>query len=123
QPLWGPTASCSTRTASPPSSPSRVPTGQPSSSTFWPRRLAACPAAMAEITDSHVILSLGAGVQSTALALMAVQGELPGFRRPVAAIFADTGWEPAGIRAFLLARPNPRCGPAVRALQAIAGRL
>jgi hypothetical protein len=46
---------------------------------------------MAEITDSHFILSLGAGVQSTALALMAVRGELPGFRRPVAAIFADTG--------------------------------
>ncbi len=52
---------------------------------------------MAEITDSHVILSLGAGVQSTALALMAVRGELPGFRRPVAAIFADTGWEPRGV--------------------------
>jgi hypothetical protein len=52
---------------------------------------------MAEITDSHVILSLGAGVQSTALALMAVQGELPGFRRPIAAIFADTGWEPLGV--------------------------
>ena len=52
---------------------------------------------MAEITDSRVILSLGDGVQSTALALMAVQGELPGFRRPVAAIFADTGWEPRGV--------------------------
>ena len=52
---------------------------------------------MAEITDSHVILSLGAGVQSTALALMAVRGELPGFRRPVSAIFADTGSEPRGV--------------------------
>jgi hypothetical protein len=51
---------------------------------------------MAEITDAHVILSLGASVQSTALTLMAVRGELPGFR-PVAAVFADTGWEPRGV--------------------------
>lgn len=36
-------------------------------------------------------LSLGAGVQSTTLALMACDGTLP---RPDAAIFADTGWEP-----------------------------
>lgn len=40
------------------------------------------------------ILSLGAGVQSTALALMAADGTLPGLD---AAIFADTGWEPAGV--------------------------
>src|SRR6202171_711134 len=113
-PLWRPTASCSIRPASPPSSPSRVLTGQPSSSTFWPKRLAACPAAVAEITDSAVILSLGGGVQSTALALMAVGGDLPpDFRRPRAAIFADTGWEPASVYAHLrwlvqtLGRPLP----------------
>jgi hypothetical protein len=40
------------------------------------------------------VLSLGAGVQSTALALMAVEGVLP---RPAAAIFADTGWEPKRV--------------------------
>lgn len=40
------------------------------------------------------ILSLGAGVQSTALALMACDGTLPGLD---AAIFADTGWEPARV--------------------------
>jgi hypothetical protein len=40
------------------------------------------------------ILSLGAGVQSTTLALMACTGELPGLD---AAIFADTGWEPAAV--------------------------
>lgn len=40
------------------------------------------------------LLSLGAGVQSTALALMAATGELPGLD---AAIFADTGWEPARV--------------------------
>lgn len=40
------------------------------------------------------ILSLGAGVQSTALALMACDGTLPGLD---AAIFADTGWEPPAV--------------------------
>lgn len=40
------------------------------------------------------ILSLGAGVQSTTLALLACSGELPGLD---AAIFADTGWEPAQV--------------------------
>ncbi|MGY5276447.1 hypothetical protein [Nocardia gipuzkoensis] len=42
------------------------------------------------------VLSLGAGVQSTALALMACRGELPGLD---GAIFADTGWEPAAVYA------------------------
>jgi hypothetical protein len=40
------------------------------------------------------ILSLGAGVQSTALLLLAAQGKLP---KPDAAIFADTGWEPRAV--------------------------
>lgn len=40
------------------------------------------------------ILSLGAGVQSTVLALMACDGSLPGLD---AAIFADTGWEPPAV--------------------------
>lgn len=40
------------------------------------------------------VLSLGAGVQSTTLALMACSGELPGLN---AAIFADTGWEPPAV--------------------------
>lgn len=39
-------------------------------------------------------LSLGAGVQSTTLALLAVEGVLP---KPDVAIFADTGWEPAAV--------------------------
>lgn len=43
-----------------------------------------------------VALSLGAGVQSTTLALLAEAGELP---RPDVAIFADTGWEPAAVYA------------------------
>lgn len=40
------------------------------------------------------VLSLGAGVQSTVLALMAASGELPGLD---CAVFADTGWEPAAV--------------------------
>lgn len=44
------------------------------------------------------ILSLGAGVQSSTLALMIATGELP----PVdAAIFSDTGAEPAGVYKWL----------------------
>jgi len=44
------------------------------------------------------ILSLGAGVQSTTLALMACDGTLPGID---GAIFADTGWEPARVYTHL----------------------
>lgn len=40
------------------------------------------------------LLSLGAGVQSTTLFLLAAQGVIPRFD---AALFADTGWEPARI--------------------------
>jgi hypothetical protein len=46
----------------------------------------------------RAILSLGAGVQVTALALMAAPGELP---LPEAAISADTGWESAATYAHL----------------------
>jgi hypothetical protein len=44
------------------------------------------------------VLSLGAGVQSTTMALMAEHGEI---KRPNCAIFADTGWEPKAIYAHL----------------------
>ena len=40
------------------------------------------------------ILSLGAGVQSTALLLMSIRGELPKLDH---VIFADTQWEPASV--------------------------
>ncbi|MFF4644924.1 hypothetical protein [Streptomyces sp. NPDC001389] len=40
------------------------------------------------------LLSLGAGVQSTTLALLAAEGRLP---KLDGAIFADTGWEPAAV--------------------------
>jgi hypothetical protein len=41
------------------------------------------------------VLSLGAGVQSTTLALMAARGEIAS--APDCAIFADTGWEPRAV--------------------------
>ncbi|MEV0220835.1 hypothetical protein [Streptomyces sp. NPDC050704] len=40
------------------------------------------------------ILSLGAGVQSTSVLLLAAEGRLP---KPDAAIFANTGWEPKKV--------------------------
>ncbi|MEU4626654.1 hypothetical protein AB0G04_42555 [Actinoplanes sp. NPDC023801] len=43
-------------------------------------------------------LSLGAGIQSSALLLLAVQGRIPTFD---AAIFSDTGWEPATVYTHL----------------------
>lgn len=44
------------------------------------------------------VLSLGAGVQSSTLALMIARGELP----PVdCAIFSDTGWEPKAVYEWL----------------------
>lgn len=45
------------------------------------------------------ILSLGAGVQSSTLALLAASGELG--EMPDAAIFADTGWEPKKVHEYL----------------------
>lgn len=41
------------------------------------------------------VLSLGAGVQSTTMALMAAHGEIGPM--PDCAIFADTGWEPQAV--------------------------
>ena len=41
------------------------------------------------------ILSLGAGVQSTTMALMAAHGEITPM--PDCAVFADTGWEPKAV--------------------------
>lgn len=41
-----------------------------------------------------IALSLGAGVQSTTLLLLAVNGAI---EKPDFAVFADTGWEPKGV--------------------------
>lgn len=45
-------------------------------------------------TPTLRVLSLGAGVQSTTLLLLAAEGALP---KLDAAVFADTGWEPAAV--------------------------
>ena len=45
------------------------------------------------------IISLGAGVQSSTMALMAAKGQISPM--PDAAIFADTGWEPATVYKWL----------------------
>jgi hypothetical protein len=52
------------------------------------------------------VLSLGAGVQSTTLALMAAHGDVGPM--PDCAIFADTGWEPQAVYDHLawLRSPN-----------------
>ena len=52
----------------------------------------------ATLRNKNVIrsLSLGAGVQSTVLALFAERGEY-GLEKPDVAIFADTGWEPESV--------------------------
>src|SRR5262245_28894618 len=50
------------------------------------------------MTKELRVLSLGAGVQSSTLLLLSIQGELP---RLDAAIFADTGWEPDPVYAHL----------------------
>ena len=45
------------------------------------------------------IISLGAGVQSSTMALMAAKGEITPM--PDCAIFADTGWEPVRVYEWL----------------------
>ena len=47
------------------------------------------------------VISLGAGVQSSAMLLMAAAGELDRFGRPELAVFADTGDEPAAVYEWL----------------------
>lgn len=47
------------------------------------------------------VLSLGAGVQSSTLALMLDRRELPGYPRPNYAVFADTQAEPADVYKWL----------------------
>jgi hypothetical protein len=55
------------------------------------------------------LLSLGAGVQSTSVLILAARGELP---RLDGAIFSDTGWEPAAVYAHLDRLEREVAGPA-----------
>ncbi|MBB5808896.1 hypothetical protein F4560_008664 [Saccharothrix ecbatanensis] len=63
------------------------------------------------------LLSLGAGVQSTTVLLLACEGEIPRFD---VALFADTGWEPRAVHANLdrLAAHAERHGIPVRQVSA-----
>jgi hypothetical protein len=63
------------------------------------------------------LLSLGAGVQSTTVLLLACEGEIPRFD---VALFADTGWEPRAVYANLdrLAAHAERHGIPVRQVSA-----
>jgi len=49
---------------------------------------------MSDVKPDIIAKSTGAGVQSTAIALLIRDGVLP---KPDVAIFADTGWEPAAV--------------------------
>jgi hypothetical protein len=51
------------------------------------------------VSVSLRVISLGAGVQSTTMALMAAHGEIGPM--PDCAIFADTGWEPRAVYSHL----------------------
>src|SRR5207245_7574549 len=74
----------------------RLPTG-----CYGHRMPTAVPAAAPRQEDADAsqpllrILSLGAGVQSTTVLLIALHGEFP--ERLNCAIFADTGWEPQAV--------------------------
>lgn len=50
---------------------------------------------MSHSSSRRAVISLGAGVQSTAMALMAADGRWGDV--PELAVFADTGWEPRGV--------------------------
>ena len=53
------------------------------------------------MTEPVHIISLGAGVQSSTMALMAAKGELPNSDKVKAAIFADTQAEPKSVYTWL----------------------
>jgi len=55
------------------------------------------------------VISLGAGVQSTTMALMAAHGEITPM--PDCAIFADTGWEPKAVYEHLAWMRSPNVLP------------
>jgi len=66
------------------------------------------------------ILSLGAGVQSTTLLLLAVEGTLP---KPDVAIFADTRGEPAAVYAHLERVTAVAAEAGIQVIQVSAGDL
>lgn len=70
-------------------------------------------------------LSLGAGVQSSTLALMAAHGAVPGYPTPDLAVFSDTQDEPASVYTWLdwLEAEIARCPHPFPVFRVTAGRL
>jgi hypothetical protein len=68
-----------------------------------------CPPLTATSSVKLRVISLGAGVQSTTLALMAAHGEIGPM--PDCAIFADTGWEPKPVYDHLAWLVSPGVPP------------
>jgi hypothetical protein len=66
------------------------------------------------------VLSLGAGVQSTTLALLSAEGRLP---KLDAAIFADTGWEPQTVYDHLSQLERVLAGAGIACYRAQQGDL
>ena len=83
-----------------------IPIGAPVLQVFLWRPRDGDRTGVAAVTDQLTVLSLGAGVQSTTMALMAAPGEINPM--PDCAIFADTGWEPRAVYDHLawLRSPN-----------------
>lgn len=71
-------------------------------------------------TPTLRLLSLGAGVQSTTLLLMSLNGQLP---KIDAAIFADTGWEPARVYEHLSRVTAEAARVAIPVIQVSKGNL
>ena len=77
-----------------------------------PSHLAHTPTSSALATTRHPalrLISLGAGIQSSTLLLLAAEGRLP---KPDAAIFADTGWEPKAVYSHLARLETEIAAPA-----------
>jgi hypothetical protein len=78
-------------------------------------------ATVSQATEPTIrVLSLGAGVQSTTLLLMALEGALP---KLDAAIFADTGWEPRRVYDHLERITEAAAGGGVPVLRVSKGSL
>ncbi|MDA2809883.1 hypothetical protein O4J56_04470 [Nocardiopsis sp. RSe5-2] len=66
------------------------------------------------------LLSLGAGVQSSALLLLSAQGAIPRFDY---ALFADTGWEPAAVYRHLERLEGVAAGAGIPIRRVSAGNI
>lgn len=81
--------------------------------------------ASATVSDRAAVISLGAGVQSSVLLLMAAHGELEerGWRRPDVAVMADTGWERRGTYEWLPVLRDAARRAGIELVEAAAGNL